>query len=434
MNHQQTKHKPSRLAFPGYSWIVVGISALILFFSGPGQTYNVSIFINSYIESEGWSRSAISGFYSAATLAAGFLMPFSGRWIDKKGHRFMTPVIAFLLAAACLWMSFMSAQWMLITGFMMIRLFGQGSMSLLSTTLTPQWFMRKRGIALSLAALGGVAGSTFIPLISNGLILSYGPSAAWRFWAMLLLVIMVPVGWLFIRNRPEDIGMAPDGQMAYEAAADPEEQSKVEKQGKGLSLSEEDWTPGEATKSRVFWMMIFCMLVPSMINTGITFHMVSIVGEKGFDSTFAALILSITAAVQLPVTFAAGWACDRFPVHRIKAFNFILLAAAMMMVLYSPSRFLLLAYALVHGIFTSVDSVSTGVWWPNNFGRKYLGSIRGMGMTSMVIGSALGPLPFGFAYDTFGNYQFILLAMLVFPLFAFLAAITSPPPVRKVSG
>ncbi len=453
MNNQQTKHKQSRLAFPGYSWMVVGISALILFFSGPGQTFNVSIFINSYIESEGWSRSAVSGFYSMATLAAGFMMPISGRWIDKKGHRVMTPVIASLLAAACLWMSFMSAPWMLIIGFFMIRLLGQGSMTLAANTLVPQWFIKKRGIALSLVALGGVAGSTFIPLISNRLILSYGPGFAWRFWAFLLTALMAPIGWLCIRNRPEDIGMAPDGRMGYEASTEEKEKHSISSALKNKAAEtanatetlvteipaepekslplEEDWTPAEAMKSRVFWMMIFCMMVPSMINTGITFHIVSIIGEKGFDSTFAALILSITAAVQLPVTFLAGWLCDHFPVHRIKAFNFLFLAAAMIMVLYSPSRLLLIVYAVIHGLFTGVDSVSTGVWWPNNFGRRYLGSIRGMGMTSMVIGSALGPLPFGFAFDTFGSYQFILTVMLLFPALAFLAAITSPSPVKS---
>ncbi|MEN1761100.1 MFS transporter [Anoxynatronum sibiricum] len=433
--HINDKHTSNPLAFAGYSWVIVGISALILFFSGPGQTYNVSVFINSYIDSEGWSRSAVSGFYSIGTLAAGLMMPLAGRWIDRRGHRMMTPVIAMLLAVACLWMSFMRAPWMLLVGFFLIRLMGQGSMSLLSSTLPPQWFLRKRGIALSLTALGGVAGSAMIPVISNHLITNFGPAFAWRFWALLLLGIMVPAGWLLIRNRPEDIGMGPDGMMAYE---NEQQLSQLSNQQESSfeSLSEtHDWTPGEAMKTRAFWMMIFCMLIPSMINTGITFHMVSIIGEKGFDSSFAALILSVYAMVQLPVTFMAGWLCDHYRVHRLKAFNFGLLAISMFMVLYSPSRLLLIVYALVHGIYSAVDSVSTGVWWPNYFGRRYLGSIRGMGMTAMVIGSALGPLPFGIAFDTFGNYQFIILVMLIFPLAGFLAALISPPPAYiKPSG
>ncbi len=418
----------SKLAFPGYSWIIVLISGLILFFSGPGQTYNVSVFIDSYIESEGWSRSAISGFYSTATLTAGLLMPFSGRFIDKKGHRFMTPVIAGFLALACFWMSFMKAPWMLVLGFVMIRLFGQGSMTLLATTLTPQWFNRKQGIALSIAQVGGVAGPALIPIISTYLILNFGASLAWRFWAFWLIAFMAPLGALLIRNRPEDIGMAQDGRMAYEVEAT---EGKPEESTGTTPAMTANWTPGEATKTRTFWMMIYCMLVPSMITTGITFHIVSIIGEKGFPVTFAALILSVTATVQLPVTFLAGWACDRFPVYKLKAFNYILMASAILLLLYSPSKPLLVLYAVIHGISMSTDHVSTSAWWPGNFGRKHLGTIRGMGMTAMVIGSALGPLPFGFAYDTFGNYHFILLAMLIFPALAFVAAMISPPPSRS---
>jgi hypothetical protein len=62
-----------------YGWIIVGVSALTLFFSGPGQTYSVSTFIDSYIEEFGWSRSIVSGMYSTGNLAAGLLMGFIGR-------------------------------------------------------------------------------------------------------------------------------------------------------------------------------------------------------------------------------------------------------------------------------------------------------------------------------------------------------------------
>lgn len=412
----------------GYHWIIILLSGIILFFSGPGQTFNVSVFIDSYIESEGWSRSAISGFYSAATLAAGLLMPLSGRYIDKLGHRFMTPIIAGLLALSTLWISFTTAPWMLILGFFLIRLLGQGSMTLLASTLIPRWFNRKQGIALSLVAIGGVAGSAFIPLISNSLITNFGASFAWRFWAISLMIIMVPLAMVFIRNNPHDVGMAKDGLQAYEDDSLSAQQSLLSAQ---IELDTTSWTASSATKSRVFWMMLFCMVVPSMINTGITFHIVSIFALKGFPSSFAAIILGITAGIQFPIGFLAGWLCDRFPIHKIKAFNYLFLGLALIGLLLSQSVLFLILYAINHGIFSSVDSVSTGVWWPKNFGLKHLGTIRGMGMTAMVLGSALGPLPFGLAFDAFGDYQFIMYAMLIFVVLAFLAAYTSPPP-RKI--
>ena len=77
-----------------YGWIIVGISALTIFFSGPGQTFSVSIFIYSYIEEFGWSRTMISSMYSLGTLFAGFTMGVIGNLFDRRGHRVMTTIIA----------------------------------------------------------------------------------------------------------------------------------------------------------------------------------------------------------------------------------------------------------------------------------------------------------------------------------------------------
>ncbi len=408
-----------------YGWTIVAIAAMGLFFSGPGQTYSVSIFINSYIENFQWSRTLVSSYYSIATLCAGFIVPFVGRTIDIKGHRKMIAYIATMLGLACLWMSFVTKPIMLFIGFVFLRLFGQGSMTLIPSTLVPQWFVYNRGKALSLMALGGVAGSTLLPPINNWLIGEFGASFAWRVWMVLLITFMAPMGWFFVRNKPEDIGTLPDGQIVMQ-------ENKEELDNGKASFSEYPWTVKEAMKTRTFWLMLFCMVIPSMINTGITFHMVSIIKTKGFTSTFAALILSITAMIQFPITFVAGHLVDKWKVHFIKAGNFCILLIAMIMVLFSNSNKLLIIYAVLHGIFAAIDSVSTGVLWPNYYGRKHLGSIRGITMTAMVIGSALGPLPFGYAYDVFGGYKEIILFMMLFPVLGILAASLSPAPNKKV--
>ncbi|WP_337957771.1 hypothetical protein [Guptibacillus spartinae] len=70
-----------------YGWYIVIVAAIAVFFSGPGQTYGVSVFIDYYIQEFGWSRSLVSGIYSTATLAAGLLLFLVGRLIDKLGQR-----------------------------------------------------------------------------------------------------------------------------------------------------------------------------------------------------------------------------------------------------------------------------------------------------------------------------------------------------------
>ncbi len=122
----------------------------------------------------------------------------------------MTTVIATLLGLACLWNSFVTGPLMLFIGFFMLRLLGQGSMTLLPQTLVPQWFIDKRGRAISLMMLGIIVSSTILPPLNTWLIQTWDWSFAWRIWFVLLFFFYAPMAYFFIRNKPEDIGLLPD--------------------------------------------------------------------------------------------------------------------------------------------------------------------------------------------------------------------------------
>ncbi len=404
-----------------YGWIIVAVAALIYFFSGPGQTYFVSVFINYYIENFGWSRSLVSSYYSVATLLSGLILIFVGRSIDRIGHRKVTLVVSLLLGLTCFGISFVYLPWMLLAGFFLLRLLGQGSMTLLPATLVPQWFFQRRGLAMSLMTLGGVFGSALVPPLNHWLILKIGVAATWQFWGLLLIFVMAPLGWLLIRNCPEEMSLQPDGLNCVAKGVQQTDQS---------SLTGSSWTLKEAIRTRAFWLILFCIGVSAMINTGLIFHMVSIIETKGLSAGFAASILSIIALTRFSLTILAGHLVDRYKVHRVLAFSFGLLLVTMLVITFGQSSLHIIAYGVLNGIFAAFESIVAGVIWPNYFGRQHLGSIQGVAMATMVLGSALGPLPFGVAYDWFGGYTEILLLMMLFPALAVVAAIVSPPPKK----
>ncbi|MFO8068824.1 MAG: MFS transporter [Alkalibacterium sp.] len=407
-----------------YGWVIVAIGALSVFFSAPGQTFSVSIFIDFYIEEFGWSRSQISSFYSIATLVSGLSMPFVGDIIDKQGHRKATVIVAGLFGATLLWMSAISAPWMILIGFLFIRMFGQGSLTLIPSVLIPQWFEKKRGRALSLISIGGVLGSALVPPLNNFLIQTYGLSATWLFWAALMLTIMLPAAALLIRNRPEDMGLQLDGVKPVESAETQdfsnEELAKKEKL--------KSWTLQEAKKTRTFWFLMYSSVVPSLVNTAMVFHMVSIISEKGHDTAFAAYLLSTIALVQMGMTFVAGFTLERVKVNIVKAWSFVLYVVVILLLTYAEHASLLIVFAVLQGIFIAFDGVSSNIIWADYYGRANLGKIRGVAMSAMVIGSALGPLPFGIAFDVLGGYTEIMLVSLILPILASVLMFKSPAP------
>ncbi|WP_191566434.1 MFS transporter [Metabacillus idriensis] len=403
-----------------YGWIIVILGGLAQFFSGPGQTYSNAIFIDYYIAEFGWSRSAVSGIYSAATLLAGLLLFFVGRFIDSGGSRKMSVVISICLAAACFFNSFVMNALMLFIGFFFIRLLGQGSMSLLSNSLVPQWFIQKRGRALSMAALGGLISSAAFPVLNVWLIDSFGWRTSWQILGLLVVLVFTPLAFLFIRNKPEDIGLLPDNHQVTTGTEKP--------------LLEKDisWTVKEAMKTRAFWLLLFCVAIPAMVNTGLTFHLVSIFAGKSLTPEMAAAILSLMALIGFPITFLTGFLLERIKVR----YMLIIIFSSEIMSLYLLQQvdvfYTAVIFGVIWGINVGMERITTGIIWPNYFGRKYLGSLSGISMAMVVTGSALGPLPFGIAFDWLGGYEEILWGIMLFPAAGVVAAFFARPPKKGV--
>ncbi|AOM83734.1 MFS transporter [Salisediminibacterium beveridgei] len=406
-----------------YGWYIVMIGALSLFFSGAGQTYSNAIFIDYYIQDFNWGRSLVSGIYSAATFLAGMLLFKVGSSIDKFGTRKVSLTVSVLLAFAAIWNSFVIAPWMLFIGFFLIRLLGQGSMTLVANTLVPQWFIVKRGRALSLMMIGGFISSTAFPPMVAWLIEGFGWQTTWRVLGIMILVIFVPIVYFFMKDKPEDIGLLPDNK----SSKDELETST----GKKKNVSDISWTLKEAKKTRQFWLLLVCVSIPSMLNTGLTFHLISMMGGSGLSPTQGAFILSLMAAVGFPVTMAAGFVLEKVRANYIFALVFVGQFVFLIILLLTDSFVMAIVFGVVWGLVGGIERIVISYIFPDYFGRQHIGSIKGIAQTMTVIGSAFGPLPFGFAYDYFGGYTEILLLMFIFPAFGIVASLLASKPKKN---
>jgi len=384
-----------------YGWIVLGIAALAVLLSGPGQTYGVSTFIDPLMEETGWSRSLVSGMYSAGTLVAGLTMAAIGRLVDGRGYRVMLTALALCFAGALLFMSTISTPVTLFIGFLLIRMFGQGSLTLVPGALVPQWFVKRRGRALTVLALGGAISSAILPLININLIAAWGWRRMWLLWSAVIAFVLVPLAWRFVRNRPEDIGLRPDGERVEEVHASNADADSIE----------ESWTVAQAVRTSAFWIVLLCSSIPSMVGTGAQFHHMSIMSSRGVGPTVAAAVFSVSAGVHVLVLPMVGYVSDRINAKYILSFGLLVQAATVLALLAVNSTASALLVGVLQGLKMAVLAIVGGLIWPHYFGRRNLASIRGLATSGMVISSALGPLPFGLGYDVFGGYTQIIVLM-----------------------
>lgn len=402
-----------------YGWYMVMIAGLGVFFSGPGQTYFISVFIDQYITDFGWSRSEVSSIYSAATLASAACLFFVGRLIDRFGQRIMMVLASILLAVACLFNSYVTSLTMLFFGIWMLRLFGQGSMTLIPNTLVPQWFITKRGQALSYMAIGGFLSAAVFPPLNVWLVGLIGWQTTWQVWGLLVFVLFTPLAYRFVRNRPEDMGLLPDG------GTNPHPSPKTAGAPIHVDI---DFIFKEALKTRAFWLILSCIGIPALVNTAITFHLISIFEEQSLPPLTAALVLSLMAILGFPVTFIAGRIIDVVKINYVLIGIFVTEIVFMVVLQYTTTFSLAILFGVIWGISNGFERIALNYVWPYYFGRAALGSISGLATSVMVLGSAVGPLPFGIAYDLLGNYEMIIWYSLVFPLTGIVAAALAVKP------
>lgn len=403
---------------PFLGWRMVLVAGLGVFLAGPAQTYGVSVFVDPMQGEFGWSRSLISTAYAVATLIGAVAVVAAGRLLDRYGYRAVLTGTAIGFGAALMAMSVVDSPLSLTVGYSLLRGFGIGSLLLASRTLAAQWFERRRGRALGLVALGGSLSLALVPLANQLLIDHFGWRSAWRIDALVMWLVLLPVVAIVVRSRPEDVGQHPDGQPP---ATLPEISGAIHE------TAEAAWTPHQAMRTRAFWLLLGASMIPGLIVTGLDFNQISILTSQGLSATVAASVFTASAIFALVASQLGGWAVDRIPPRYVLATGQAALAASMLIIVAANATGAALVYGAVRGIALGTWAVAIDATWPAYFGRRRLGSIRGMTFAAEIAGAALGPLPFGLVYDATGSYAAAILGLVVLPVMAVGAVLLATP-------
>ena len=344
--------------------LMLALAGLAIFMSGPAQTYGVSAFVDPMLTELGESRSLFSTTYSIGTLMSALTLLLVGRQIDRFGSRRVMTLAAIVFAGALFFMSTVAGVVTLAIGFSLLRASGQGVLTLAARTLVPHWFVRRRGRAFSIIGLAATASLAVVPVFNESLIRHLGWRDAWRVNSVIILLVLAPLLWFFVRDRPEHVGQHPDG-----IPPEPGVMHQV--------IAEHGHSLKQAMRTPAFWALIGAGLVPSLVLTGLSFNQVAILTDRGLPATLAAATFTVESLVGFPITLMAGSLADRFPLRFTLAAGQAFLALAMVVLLVSDSTALALVYAALRGASGGFWMVAADVAWPSYFGKRHLGSIRG---------------------------------------------------------
>lgn len=405
-----------------YGWAVLGVAALAMFVSGPGQSHTFSVFVGPIGRDLGLSGTTIASAYGLATLVAAFCLPQMGRFLDRRGARRVLTLVAIFLGLACIAFGAATGVLWLTLGFAALRFLGQGSLMLCAANLVSQWFRRNRGFALSLMALGFSLSMAIHPPVSQWLIDVVGWRQAWLWIGISTWVLLLPPVWLLVVNRPEDAGLRPDGNVPLrlgdgpdygagrmEGARSPDIASPPTDAETGLTMRQALGTPA-------FYIISTGLFSLSMLVTSLHFFQVSIFSSHGLSAQIAAQVFTVSAFVMVLTIPLVGYMLDRFRTEWMFSGGLMIMVAALISATLVEDLWTAVAYAVVFGLNNAVTITFVAFMWPRYFGRRHLGSIQGTGQMIGVAGASLGPLPLGLAQDLFGGYNSMLLGLAAFPV------------------
>ena len=171
----------------------------------------LAIFLSPMSEELGWSRTLISGAVSVGAIASIFASPIVGWAVDRYGARLILSVSMVVLGVAITSLAWATIPAFFYLGFATGRVVFHVPVQIGSGAVVSRWFIRKRGRAIGLVYLAGAAGNILGIQIASLVISNWSISAAWIALGITVVAVSVLPATLLIVERPEDLGLEPDG-------------------------------------------------------------------------------------------------------------------------------------------------------------------------------------------------------------------------------
>ncbi len=416
-----------------YGWVVVAV-AFVTMGVGVNARTAFSLLFPPILDEFGWERGVTAGAFSFGFLVSAVLSPALGRLMDRRGPRVVMELGVGLMAAGLMLATLVHRPWHLYATLGV--LVGGGSVCVSYTgqsLFLPNWFVRRRGLAMSVAFSGvGVGSIILLPWLQTLIARTGWRSACWTL-GILVLALLAPLN-LLLRRRPEDLGLAPDGDDTPHGAVAADRPSNVV----DAAWVSVDWTLGRAIRTARFWWIALGYLTGLFSWYAVQVHQTKYLVDIGFSATDAAWALGLVSLAGIPGQIVLGHLSDRIGrewVWTVGSLGFALCYLALLLLRHSPTPVLLYFMVAAQGLLGYGITSVVGAIPAEIFQGRHYGTIFGTLMLAAIVGGAAGPWLTGALHDATGGYTLAFsLAIAMSVLSATAIWLAAPREVRAVAG
>lgn len=357
-----------------------------------GQTFLLALYIPFLIEEFAITNSLISSFYGIATIASALILPKLGKYIDSVSLKNYTLMTTAIFLVALVFFSFARVWWYIPIAFFGLRLAGQGLFSHIAITSMSRYFIENRGKAISIASLGHPLGQAILPAITLLIIAQIG----WResLWVNAVLVGVIVTFFTIFAIKPSHL--QPESVI-------------INKDGSVKAPTVDKVRQRDILKSKPFWLLAPNIFFVPFAITGLFFFQFSIVEYKGWGIEFIALGLTSYAIASTTSILTAGPLIDKYSAKTFFPFYLIPFLGALIVIYLVDSQWGIFAYMVLMGLSIGFGNATVAALQVEFFGQTYIGTVRSLFTSLMVLSSAVGPALYGAILDLGWGFDTVFL-------------------------
>lgn len=283
--------------FGSRGWTVIIFQAMMFWLAAGAITHGLNVVLPALSNTFHLDYAKLLALATPASWVSIFGGPFSSWLCEKKGAKFNT-IFCLIACGICLGLL---GHFGSFTGFTIlfagVCFFGTGFGYIGGTAIVASWFVRKAGLALGWCTLGQTFSSAlYVPAVAT-LFAYFG--VEYGLWGIsILMFIMALLLFLFIANKPEDVGLAPDNEPLSLAARKEATASQEKKEKSSISLK-------KLLKMRDIWLMGIATGAIYIMLVGVVSQLVPRLMEMGFPQNKA--IFYMSAFAMFGLFGAYGW-------------------------------------------------------------------------------------------------------------------------------
>ena len=393
-----------------YGWVILGAAGSAMFVRNAAASLTIAVFVYPLSEELGWSRTLISGAAAAGGLAATFMSPMVGRLIDRYGARTVLTVSILLLCASTMllrWsditLTVMGATipWVFYIGYATGRVIFSSPVQIGAAVVVSRWFIRLRGRTNGILNMSHSVGMVLFPLIASIIIVQSGWRDAWFVLSVLVFVAALQPVAILISERPEDLGLRPDGGLEDESAGDEDRTAQSD------VAEEPEWTAEEAKRTATLWLIALATGLLFLMQAGTNTHSAAFFQDQGLGAVIAGFGISFNAIFLGVGSVVWGVVVEKVPVRFVMAAVALVMAAASFLFTTTNTAVEALAYSAIFGFGLGGMLTVPPVAYADYYGRRSLGTIRGITEPFTTFGQAVGVMIPGIVFDYISSESYM---------------------------